>query len=103
MIKTIDFKPGDVVRVHQKIKEAETGKKSKEIKTRIQIFQGVVLKIKGSGDNKSFTVRKEVDRIGVERIYPVNSPNVEKVEVKGKIKQKVRRAKLNFLKRPLKK
>lgn len=88
MISKVDFKPGDIVRVHQKIKEGE--------KTRTQIFQGTVLKIKGSNGNTMFTVRKLVGDVAVERIFPVNSPNIEKVEVKEAAK-KVRRAKLYFL------
>lgn len=89
MISQIDFRPGDIIRVHQKITEGE--------KTRVQIFEGVVLKIKGTSGNKSFTVRKIVGDIAVERIFPVNSPNIEKVEVKGHIKEKVKKAKLYHL------
>ena len=89
MISQINFNPGDVVRVFQKIKEGE--------KTRTQIFEGVVLQIKGRGENKSFTVRKMVGDIAVERIWPIASPNIEKVDIKGHIKEKVRRAKLNHL------
>jgi len=100
MINQINFVPGDIVRVHQKIKELDTSAKGggKE-KTRIQVFEGVVLGIKGRGDNKSFTVKKMVEDISVERIFPLNSPNIEKVEVKGHLKGKVRRAKLNYLKK----
>lgn len=89
MITTIDFTPGDTVRVHQKIKE--------DAKTRIQVFEGVVLGIKGRGENKSFTVRKKVGDIAVERIWPIASPTVEKVVVKEKSKKRVRRAKLYYL------
>jgi len=92
MLQQIDFVPGDIIKVHQKIKEGE--------KTRIQIFQGTVLGIKGRGENKSFTVQKLVQGIGVERIWPVNSPNIEKVELKEHSKKKIRRAKLNYLKVP---
>lgn len=92
MLQQIDFQPGDIVRVHQKIREGE--------KTRIQVFQGTVLQIRGRGENKTFTVQKLVGDIGVERIWPVNSPNIEKVEVKEKPKRRVRRAKLNHLKVP---
>ncbi|MBI2195948.1 MAG: 50S ribosomal protein L19 [Candidatus Levybacteria bacterium] len=91
MIKTIDFVPGDLVRVHQKIREDE--------KTRIQIFEGVVLQVRGRGENKSFTVRKLVGDIAVERIWPISSPNIEKVDVKSHSKTKVRRAKLYHLRR----
>lgn len=89
MISEVNFKPGDIVRVHQKIAEGD--------KTRIQVFEGVVLKIKGRDLNKSFTVRKVVGDVAVERIFPINSPSIDKVEVKGKIKEKVRRAKLYHL------
>ncbi|MBI2442775.1 MAG: 50S ribosomal protein L19 [Candidatus Levybacteria bacterium] len=89
MISQINFVPGDLVRVHQKIKEGD--------KTRIQVFQGTVLAIKGRGENKSFTVRKLVGPIAVERIWPVASPNIERVEVKAHSKKKVRRAKLYYL------
>ena len=89
MLNAINFVPGDVVRIHQKIKEGE--------KTRIQIFEGVILKIKGREGNKTFTVRKTVGDVAVERIFPLNTPNVEKVEVKSHIKEKTRRAKLYHL------
>lgn len=93
MIKSVDFKPGDIVRVHQKIKEGE--------KTRVQVFEGVVLSMKGTNGNRMFTVRKVVGDVAVERIFPVDSPNIDKVEVKGKIKDKVRRAKLYFLRKTI--
>lgn len=86
MLQQIDFQPGDVVRVHQKIQEGD--------KTRIQVFQGTVLAIRGRGENKTFNVRKLVGDIAVERIWPVDSPNIEKVEIKEKSRKRVRRAKL---------
>jgi large subunit ribosomal protein L19 len=86
MLQQIDFQPGDVVRVHQKIQEGD--------KTRIQVFQGTVLAIRGRGENKTFNVRKLVGDVAVERIWPVDSPNIEKVEVKEKSRRRVRRAKL---------
>ena len=89
MISTIDFVPGDIVKVHQKIQEGE--------KTRTQIFEGVVLAIKGRGENKMFTVRKLVGDIAVERIFPVGSPSIEKVSVKAHSKDRIRRAKLYHL------
>ncbi|HUD04563.1 MAG TPA: 50S ribosomal protein L19 [Patescibacteria group bacterium] len=89
MISTIDFVPGDVVKVSQKIQEGE--------KTRTQIFEGVVLAIKGRGENKMFTVRKLVGDIAVERIFPIGSPSIEKVTVKSHSKNTVRRAKLYYL------
>lgn len=82
----IDFVPGDTIRVHQKIQEGD--------KTRIQIFEGVVLAIKGRGENKSFTVQKMVGDVAVERIWPIASPLIQKVEVKAHSKKRVKRAKL---------
>ena len=95
MIQDINFVPGDLVRVHQKIKEEDKGKE----KTRIQIFEGVVLGIRGRGINKMFTVRKLVGNVAVERIWPVLSPNVDKVEVKAHSKKKIRRAKVTYLRK----
>ena len=82
------FKVGDTVKVLYKIREGE--------KTRIQPFEGVVIAIKGSGVSRTFTVRKIGDhKVGVERIFPVNSPNISKLSV---LKEgKVRRAKLYYL------
>lgn len=81
------FNVGDTVRVHNRIEE---GKRS-----RIQIFEGTVLKIQGGGSRVTFTVRKESSGVGVEKTWPLYSPNVEKVEVVRR--GKVRRAKLNYL------
>ena len=89
MLATIDFRPGDIVRVHQKIQEGE--------KTRIQVFQGTVLGIRGRGENKSFTVRKLVGTYAVEKIWPISSPNIDKVEIKANPKRRIRRAKLYYL------
>lgn len=87
----MSYSVGDLVRVHQKITEGE--------KTRIQVFEGTVLKISGRGEQKMFTVQKHVGQIAVERIWPVNSPNIAKVEVKAKPKYRVRRAKLYHLRK----
>src|SRR5690349_6508608 len=95
MLTQVHFAPGDLVRVHQKIKELD---KDKE-KTRIQVFEGTVLAIKGRGGNKSFTVRKVVDGVAVERIWPVRSLNVDKVEIKAHPKYRVRRSKLYNLRK----
>ena len=95
MLSEITFSPGDVVRVHQKIKEID---KDKE-KTRIQVFEGVVIGIKGRGENKMFTVRKVVDRVAVEKIWPMKSLNVDKVEIKAKPKDRIRRSKLYYLRK----
>ncbi len=83
-----DFKPGFTVRVHQKIKEGD--------KERIQIFEGLVIARKGgTGPNATFTVRKIASGVGVERIYPLHSPNIAKMEV---VKEsQVRRAKLYYI------
>ena len=83
-----DFRPGDTVRVHYKIIEGG--------KVRIQPYEGIVIARKGSGASKTFTVRKiGADSVGVERIFPVGSPNIEKIEV---VKTgKVRKAKLYYL------
>ena len=81
------FNVGDTVRVHGKIKEGN--------RERIQIFEGVVLKKQGGSNRETFTVRKNSNGIGVEKTWPLHSPNVEKVEVLRR--GKVRRAKLNYL------
>ncbi len=90
MLTSINFNTGDIVKVYQRIKEGE--------KTRTQIFKGLVLGVKGRGENKTFTVQKKVGSILVERIWPVNSPVLEKVEVDEVPRKRVRRAKLNYLK-----
>lgn len=87
----INFVVGDIVRVRQKIKE--------DAKTRVQVFEGTVLGIRGRGENKSFTVRKVVGDIAVERIWPINSPSIDKVEVKSHSKKKIRRANLSYLRK----
>jgi large subunit ribosomal protein L19 len=81
------FGPGDTVAVHQKIKEGD--------KERIQVFQGVVISRRGSGTGETFTVRKISSGIGVEKVFPLHSPNIEKIKrVRG---GKVRRAKLYYM------
>ena len=92
MISQIDFVPGDLVRVHERIKEGD--------KSRIQIFEGTVLAIKGRGENKSFTVMKIVGDVGVEKIFPIKSPNLEKIQIKSHSKKKIRRAKLYYMRLP---
>lgn len=82
-----DFGPGDTVRVHYKITEGE--------KTRVQVFEGTVLNKTKRGNRATFRVRKISYGIGVERIFPLNSPNIGKIEVTRK--GKVRRARLYYL------
>ena len=82
-----EFRVGDTVKVHAKVKEGQ--------RERIQIFEGTVLKRQGGGARETFTVRKLSGGVGVERTWPVHSPNVDKIEVVRH--GKVRRAKLNFL------
>ena len=86
-----EFRVGDTVNVGCKIIEIKGGKE----KERIQNFEGIVIARKGSGATETFTVRKVSSGIGVERIFPVNSPNIASIEVVKK--GKVRRAKLYFL------
>ena len=82
-----DFKPGDTVKVHARIKEGE--------KERIQVFQGVVIRKRKGNTGATFTVRKVSYGIGVERIFPPHSPNIDKVEVVSR--GKVRRSRLYYL------
>jgi large subunit ribosomal protein L19 len=81
------FEVGDIVDVHQRIVEGD--------KERIQVFSGTVIMRKGEGINANFTVRRIVNNEGVERIFPVHSPKIEKIDVKRK--SRVRRAKLYYL------
>ena len=81
------FETGVTVRVYGKIKEGN--------RERVQVFEGVVLKKQGGSNRATFTVRKSSNGVGVEKTWPLHSPNVEKVEVVRK--GKVRRAKLNYL------
>ena len=83
----LDFNVGDTVKVHTRVKEGD--------KERTQVFQGIVIARRGRGLNATFTVRRISYGQGLERIFPVNSPNVEKVTVERK--GRVRRAKLNYL------
>lgn len=82
----LEFSVGDTIKVHGLIKEGD--------KQRIQVFEGTVIKIQGTGARKTFTVRKSSNGVGVEKTWPMNSPLVEKVEV---VRQgKARRAKLFY-------
>ena len=83
------FKPGDTVKVHFRILEGE--------KERIQVFQGAVLRLRKGTTDSTFTVRKVSDGVGVERIFPMFSPFIERVEVL--IEGKVRRSRLYYLRK----
>jgi len=91
-----DIRPGDTVRVHQKITEESSTKGKKGDKERIQVFEGLVLRVRGGkGINGSFLVRKTASGIGVEKNFPIHMPSIVKVEV---VKRgKVRRARLYYL------
>jgi large subunit ribosomal protein L19 len=82
-----DFKPGDTVKVHVRVVEGD--------KERIQVFEGTVLGRSGGACRETFTVRKTSYGVGVERIFPVHSPRIEKIQIVAK--GVVRRAKLYFL------
>jgi len=84
-----DFKPGDTIKVHARIKEGE--------KERIQIFQGFVLRKRKGRTNATFTVRKVSYGIGVERIFPLHSPNISKIEIITR--GKVRRGRLYYMRK----
>ncbi len=82
-----DFRPGDTVKVHVKVIEGQ--------RERIQVFEGVVIKRRGTGISETFTVRKISYGVGVERTFPINTPKIDKIEVMRR--GKVRRAKLYYL------
>ncbi len=82
-----DFRPGDSVKVHVRLKEGE--------KERIQVFEGLVIARKHGGIAETFTVRKISSGIGVERVFPLHSPTVSKIEVSRR--GRVRRAKLYYI------
>ena len=85
--KAYDFRSGDTIKVDVKVTEGE--------RTRIQSFRGVVIKIRGTGVGKSFTVRKADQNFGVERTFPYECPSIDSIEVLRK--GKVRRSKLYYL------
>jgi large subunit ribosomal protein L19 len=82
-----DFEPGDTVKVHVKVREGD--------KERIQVFQGMVISRKGGGTRQMFTVRKVSGGVGVERMFPLYSPSIDRIEVERH--GRVRRAKLYYL------
>ncbi len=81
------FRPGDTVKVHVRVVEGN--------RSRVQVFQGVVIRRQGSGLRETFTVRKVSSGVGVERTYPVNSPAIDRIEIATR--GDVRRAKLYYL------
>ena len=85
--KVPPFKPGDTVRVHVRVVEGD--------KERIQVFEGTVIGCKGGASRETFTVRKTSYGVGVERIFPVHSPRIDRIEIVAK--GAVRRAKLYYL------
>lgn len=84
-----EFRPGDTIKVYVRVIEGD--------KERAQMFQGVVVNTRGSGTSRTFTVRKVSDGIGVERIFPIHSPNISKIVIARR--GKVRRAKLFYLRK----
>jgi large subunit ribosomal protein L19 len=82
-----DFRPGDTLKVHVRVTEGN--------RSRIQVFQGVVIRWQGGGARETFTVRKVSYSVGVERTFPLNSPSIDKIEIVTR--GDVRRAKLYYL------
>ncbi|MDR9401202.1 MAG: 50S ribosomal protein L19 [Psychroflexus sp.] len=82
-----DFSAGDTITVYYSIKEGQ--------KTRTQFFRGTVIQVKGSGATRTFTIRKMSGTVGVERIFPINMPALQKIEINKR--GKVRRARINYL------
>lgn len=85
--KLPELKPGYQIRLHQKIKEGD--------KERVQVFEGVIISLRGRGISKTITVRKISEGLGVEKIFPLNLPTIIKIEIVKKFK--TRRAKLYYL------
>lgn len=105
-LPAVGFSAGDTVRVHYKLieKEKVSGKAKREVheqvRERLQVFEGIVIAIKGSQENRMFTVRKiGTDAVGIERIFPIVSPWIKKLEVKKH--GDVRRAKLYYLRKKI--
>ena len=84
-----DFKPGDTIKVHARIKEGE--------KERVQVFQGIVIRKRKGNMGATFTVRKISYGIGVERIFPLHSPTIDKIEIISR--GKVRRGRLYYMRK----
>lgn len=97
-----EFRPGDTIRVYERVLEgggaiSKEGKEGEETRERIQIFEGIVIKCAGSGASKTFTVRKISSGIGVEKIFPLYSPRIAKIEVVER--GRARRARLTYLRK----
>lgn len=97
-----EFRPGDTIRVYERVLEgggaiSKEGKEGEEARERIQIFEGIVIKCAGSGASKTFTVRKISSGIGVEKIFPLYSPRIAKIEVVER--GRARRARLTYLRK----
>lgn len=92
LVHTEELKPGMTIRIHEKIKDVNAKGEERE---RIQIFEGIIIGLRGSSKSRTMTVRKVSKGFGVEKIYPINSPVIDKIEL-VKI-AKVRKAKLSYL------
>lgn len=86
-----DFRPSDTIRVHERILEGGDGKE------RIQVFEGIVTERRGSGASVTFTIRKLSSGIGVDKVFPLHSPRIAKIELVER--GRARRAKLHYLRR----
>lgn len=96
--KELDFRAGDTLRVIQKVKEGDPSRKggAEADKTRLQAFEGLVLARKhGREPGATFTVRRVIDGVGVERVFPLYSPEIEKIEIKSR--SRFKRAKLYYV------
>ena len=92
VIQPAQIQTGMTLRIHQKIKDVNTKGEEKE---RIQVFEGLVIKVGGTGISKTMTIRKVTEGVGVERIYPLNSPVIAKIELTKMVK--VRRNNISFV------
>ncbi len=93
VITPADITSGQMLRIHEKVQDISAKGEKRE---RIQVFEGLVLAVRGAGTSRTFTIRKETDGFGVEKIFPVHSPSIDKIELVKTYR--VRRAKLTFVK-----